>query len=177
MDSDEERQERMVPVQGRVDIVSLAEMLMYFEGNDLRVRSMSALISWCVEVAHQILNNNGALKDRCSSVGDAHQVLTSYNIYQRSTLDRGRKKIAHAIMFENMRAEGIDPKTDAPTQYKVLHNLKSVEPMPGRIGGSRMANLVSQAMKIMENDGYGDKAKRLKKKDEDRLNALREMGG
>ncbi len=121
------KQERSVSVQGRVDIVKLAEVFAGLRMNNYNVGTMSLLVSYCVEIAHSALEQNGLLKKKFDSIGDAYLLLKDSGVMTKSMIDRNIKKINMAWGFENLRNEGDDPEISAPRYYKGLHNDNSVE--------------------------------------------------
>jgi hypothetical protein len=125
--SREEKQERTIAVNARIDMVSLAEMLVYFNSQGIGISSMSSLVSHCVELSRGILDSNGKLESKFSA-GEAFRVLTDLGMINRSTKSRNLKKIMNAIRMENLRVEGENPRNYAPLQYNMVHNSHSVEP-------------------------------------------------
>uniref|UniRef100_A0A6M3Y155 Uncharacterized protein n=1 Tax=viral metagenome TaxID=1070528 RepID=A0A6M3Y155_9ZZZZ len=130
MNKDMIKQERMIPVQSRVDIVSLADLVVYFEANNVRVNSMSALISTCIDYARQIAENNGVLPIVHDNIADANRVLHMRELYQPSMMRRGgRQKLSNAMILESLRLDGIDPEKYVPVKHNVVHNKHSVVPV------------------------------------------------
>lgn len=125
--NDDKRVEASIPVQGRVDIRRLAEMLLYFEGSGVNVKSMSMLVSWSVDVVCRILGDNGLLPKLVETIEEAHQHLELRDLYQPGMKKRGKKKIEAAMRFENLRFEGIEPSDIVPREYNTLHNKNSVK--------------------------------------------------
>jgi hypothetical protein len=121
------KQERSIPVQGRIDVVELADLALHFEMIGVEVRSMSMLLNCCVQTAHWALASTGQLKVRCKRVAEAHNVLAERSLFQKGLYKRAVKKLQTAQRFENLREEGIDPRDYATTQYSILHNRKSAE--------------------------------------------------
>lgn len=122
----EVRQERSIPVQGRVDFTALADLLAYFDAQGVHIASMSALVGNAVELARTVLRVNGVLvKEHGAS--EANELLSRRNMYQRSSYARSQKKIMNAIRFENLRMEGVDPQQYVPTHFNVVHNRHSVD--------------------------------------------------
>ena len=123
------KQERSIPVQARIDISSLADMLLYFESAGLRINTMSMLLSTCVDYARQLAEVNLVLPKVHESVADANRTLNERGLYQSGMMKRGgREKLATAMKFENLRLEGIDPEKYVTTHYNIVHNTHSVEP-------------------------------------------------
>ncbi|MBU2249557.1 MAG: hypothetical protein KJ888_20500 [Gammaproteobacteria bacterium] len=124
------KQERMIPVQGRVDIMSLADLVVYFEANNVRVNSMSALISTCIDYARQIAENNGVLPIVHDNIADANRVLHMRELYQPSMMRRGgRQKLSNAMILESLRLDGVDPEKYVPVKHNLVHNKHSVVPV------------------------------------------------
>jgi uncharacterized Fe-S cluster-containing protein len=123
------KQERMIPVQSRVDINSLADMAVYLEKSGVDIKNMSMLISYCVDLAREVVFSNGMLDVVHETVSQSHETMRKKCLYQQSMMKRGgMKKLANALRLENMRIEGIDPKEYAPVQHKLVHNKHSVTP-------------------------------------------------
>jgi len=121
------KQERSVAVYGRVDVVSLAETLGGLIKLKMSPKSMSSLVSYCVELAHSALEQNGHLEKRFGSVMEAYNVLKDMGFMTKSMDKINLKKVNMARGFENMRFEGGDPEIEANMYYKGLHNKHSVD--------------------------------------------------
>lgn len=126
----EVKQESSIPVQARVSLITLAELVNYWEKEGYVIRTMSQEIAWSLDLLAQILRNNGVLPVTIESVADAHKHMEIRGLYQRSLKDRSFKKIGAAIRFENFREQGVNPKYETPTDYNILHNKGSIEPSP-----------------------------------------------
>jgi hypothetical protein len=124
----EVKQERSIPVQARVDIVSLADLAMFLENNKVRIKTMSFLIGVGIDMIVDILKKNNQLDREHKSIDDACETMNLLGIWQRSMKGRSERKLSVAKGFENLRAEGVDPAYYAPGQYKTLHNVNSVQP-------------------------------------------------
>ena len=121
----EERQEASVPVEARVNLVTLAELAAFWESQG-HLTNMSQMIAWSMDTLRDIVRANYAGVRKIESVSEAHRYLSEKGLYQRSKQNRSMKKIAMALGFESLRAEGIDPKDYAPAQMNTLHNKNSV---------------------------------------------------
>lgn len=130
--STEVKKESSVPVQGRISIVSLAELDRYWQEIGHNIRTMSQLLSWSIDLLCEVLRANGMLPTEFTSVADAHRYLLQRGLYQRSTEKRAFDKIGAAIRFENLRESGIDPKDYIARHYNMLHNPNSVSSSPVR---------------------------------------------
>jgi len=152
MVSREQKQEASVPVQGRIDIVTLAELDLYWDSSGVRMMTMSQLLSWSVGLLRETLATNGKLPVTIETVAEAHKYLEERKLYQAGMRKRSMKKIANAMSLESMRDAGIDPKEYASSHYNQVHNARSVEPLP------KVAGLSPLAEKAMEtyNKLYGD---------------------
>jgi hypothetical protein len=139
----EQRVESSVPVQGRISIVTLAELNMYWESAGADIRTMSQLLSWSVDALRDILANSGKLPQVIESVVSAHNHLEERKLYQSGLRQRSEKKIINAMAFEGLRVEGIDPKIYAEesygkktmigNQYRTMHNSNSVRPLEAEV--------------------------------------------
>jgi hypothetical protein len=147
MDMREDREKKVeasVPVQTRVDVRSLAEMLLYFDNNQVVIRTMSQLVSWSVEVAREILKENEVLVREFELTEEAHGLLVGRGLYQQSMYSRGRKKLSASMRFDNLRGAGRDPKSYVPREYNILHNKKSVDVYDEREVGKRKDEMMDQ---------------------------------
>ena len=139
------KQEASIPVQSRVNIVSLAELSNYWEDLDYNVNTMSQLVSWSLDLLCEVLRSNEMIKPGVfNSVSKAHSYLIEKRLYQRSLKERSFKKIGTAIRFENMRKEGVDPKCYDSRGYNMIHNKEgAVQPFEGSVKNSKIENLVN----------------------------------
>lgn len=131
---EEVKQEASLPVQSRVDVRSLASITMAWEDQGYVPRTMSELISVGVEMLLGVMRNSGKVRREVQSVSEAVEYLQRAGI---SVGKKGSRKLQHAIMFEGMRDEGVNPAEYAPVQYRVLHKEGSVIPV-GRIDSKYM---------------------------------------
>ena len=60
--------EASIPVQSRVDIRALAEMVLYWDGEGVYIKTMSQLVNWTVDLCSQILKLNDRLPEEVDSV-------------------------------------------------------------------------------------------------------------
>ena len=120
------KQESSLPVQSRVDIRTLANLLIYWETSSASIRNMSQLLSWSLEMFQQVLITNGKLPEVIESVARANEVLIERGLYQPGLRKRGKEKLLNAIRFENLRIEGEDPEQYVPQHYNKIHNPHSV---------------------------------------------------
>jgi hypothetical protein len=140
-------QERSMVVSGRVDIVKLAEVMAALRNTGHYVRTMSTLISYCVELAHHGLEQNNYIQMKMSGVSQAYYLLTDTGLMTRSMQKRNLDKFNTASRFENLRMEGVDPEIYAPGQYNVVHNNNSVEapsPLMTRAKAQEMVELLEK---------------------------------
>lgn len=126
----ETKQESSIPVQARVGLVSLAELVNYWESQGYAIKSMSQLVAWSVDLLCETIKRNEAMPVAIETVAEAHRHLEQRGLYQGSLKPRAIKKIGAAMRFDTMRQEGVDPRSYAPIDYNVLHNKHSVEPSP-----------------------------------------------
>jgi hypothetical protein len=133
MSSEEARQEASIPTAARINLVTLAELAKWWEDNGRRIRTMSQLISWSMDLVRDVLRTNGKIVEVEMSIADANNYLSEKGLYQRSVRERGIKKIATALRFESLREEGVNPKDYVPQQYNIVHNKQSVQPLEGKV--------------------------------------------
>ena len=123
------KQERSIPVQGRIDITELADLVIYFESLGIVVNSMSMLLNVCVELARKIAFDNEKLTTIHNSIQAAHETLGMRGLYQPGMMKRGgNKKIMRGRQFENLRSEGDNPKQYIPQEFNQVHNRQSIVP-------------------------------------------------
>jgi hypothetical protein len=122
------KQERTISVQGRVDVIKLAEVFASLEMNNYNVRTMSLLVSYCLEITHTALEQNGLLDKKIEGderIKQAFHLLIDNGIMTRHMADRNKTKIESAWKLENIRKEGGIPSIEAPVDYNKLHNTHS----------------------------------------------------
>ena len=146
----EEKIETSIPVQGRISLVSLAELDTYFERAGYRIRTMSQLLSWSVELLCSTLKTNKVDIEHFDSIVEANRYLETKGLYQPSMRDRGFKKLGNALRFESLREEGTDPRNDVPHQYNIVHNSHSVEPLPQELEPWQKERLEKQRLAHLE---------------------------
>jgi hypothetical protein len=122
----EAKEERSIPVQGRVDLVMLADLVKYYEHIGVHVPSMSALLGFAVSTAHMALSSTKQLPVEHETVAEAHSTLGNRKLYQKGMMKRAMKKIDTAMRLENLRFEGEDPRDYVPKQYNMVHNKRTV---------------------------------------------------
>ena len=121
------KRERSIPVSSRVDIITLANMVKYFDSVGTRITSVSQLVSWCVELSQSAVRDIREMPKEHSDIEDAMRTMDAYQLRQPSLENRGLKKILTARRFENLRSEAVRPEEYVPGQYNTLHNKNSVQ--------------------------------------------------
>jgi hypothetical protein len=116
--------ERRIPVQSRVDIFALASLDIFFDSVGYQPQSISALVSQAIDLLYDKLLEHELIPEggKFDSVAEANNYLNIRGLRQRSLKRRGDAKIATAIGFENLRAEGVDPEKENPAMFNQLHN-------------------------------------------------------
>ena len=137
---EEIKQERSIPVQGRIDLVALANLDRYFISQGQELKTMSRLLNWGIGLVVEVLEKNNVLVDKFDNLSDANRYLEGRGLHQPGIRKRGVKKYANALTFENLRFEGRHPEDHVPRQYKVLHNKGSVKPFTGDISTGMVSN-------------------------------------
>lgn len=161
MASKEISQERSVSVQGRVDIVKLAEVFAAVEMQKYNVRTMSLLVSYCVDIAHSALEQNGLLDKRMDGIGSAYYLLIDSGLMTRSMKERNEKKVHMAWGFENIRKEGGDPAIEAPGYYKMMHNHRSVDVPDDRATKAKALEMLEYADSVQKQKDAEETEKRM----------------
>ena len=128
MTTNEQRQEASIPVQGRVNIVDLAELALLFEHLGYPPRTMSQLLNWSVDLLCRELRKSEKLPVEINSIAEAENQLSARRLLQRG-VSRQKTKIAMAMGFETLRSEGKDPKDYAPSAYGKMHPTNQVTPL------------------------------------------------
>ena len=131
--NDERKVEASIPVSARVNIMALAEMLLYFESQGMHVKSMSQLVGWSVDTGAQLLEYAKMLPHKVVTMLEANEIIQSRGLYQPSVMKRGRLKLNAGRRMENLRAEGEDPKFVpglVERDHNILHNEHSVKAAP-----------------------------------------------
>lgn len=124
------RLEASIPVQSRVNITDLANLTSYWEGEGYRVRTMSQLLSWSMSLLVDILEKNELMKNKIETAAEANKYLELMRLYQPSMKAKGFKRVAAAVRFEGMRAEGMNPAIDDPYSFSAVHNKHSMDSAP-----------------------------------------------
>ena len=154
----EQKQEASMSVQSRISAGTLAELDNYWMSEGKRIKSLSQLVSWSLDLLSEILWANQKLRHRVESVAEARNYLLDRELCQPSLYDRGFDKMGTAVRFEGMREEGIDPSKAVQSgkfidnqttlrQYHMLHNGKSVNPFTGKVDSEE----VRRGIEIMQN--------------------------
>ena len=134
----ESRQERSLPVQSRIDMISLARLDKYWMVEGYYIRTMSQLVSWSVDLLCKVLESNEKIPEGIKNGIDANRHLMQRGLYQPSMLKKGFKKRAAALSFESLREERVDPKDYAKGQYDTVHNKHSIDMFEGKIRNERL---------------------------------------
>lgn len=127
----EAKVESSMPLQSRVDLLTVADLVNYWESEGVHIRTMSQLVSWSLEYLRELLEKNGLLGDQVRTLEDAYSQLELRGLLQRSMKERMKKKLAMARGLENVRLDGWEVDRDSRI-YKTLHNERSVRPREDR---------------------------------------------
>jgi hypothetical protein len=131
---EEKKVERTVPVQSRVDLVTLSNLHEYWSASGVQVSTVSRLVRDSLDLLVEVLRKNEVVKFNVSDVRDAWRYLGERGLYQAAMKKRGEKKVSAALAFDSLRMKGIDPKGYVSQQFNILHNKKSVT-----VGGREIA--------------------------------------
>ena len=155
---DEIKVEGSIPAQARVNIMSLANLDLYWTSEGYQIRSMSQLIGFSIELLSEILESNRRLKQKIGTIAQASRYLMKRGLYQKSMHKRGHKKLGMAIAFEGMRAEGMRPESYAPEIYNRMHrgpdhngNPTTVQPFTGKVDSEEFKRGVEILNNLPEN--------------------------
>ncbi len=99
--------ERSMPVNARVDLVSLARIGMFLESlNSQMPGSMSQLVNWAVKMLDDII---GDKVPEIDSLSEALRWLEERGYKQATTTRRASMKMPYSLAAENLRRSGADP--------------------------------------------------------------------
>lgn len=140
----EQKQEASMSVQSRISAATLTELDIYWISEGRRIKSVSQLVSWSLDLLCEILWANQKLRQRVESVAEARSYLLERELIQPSLYERGFDKMGTAVSFEGMREAGIDPGKKAMSgrfadnsnitrKYNMLHNERSIQPFTGKV--------------------------------------------
>jgi len=119
--------ERSISVSARVDVVKLVDLAVWFTDAGLDVTTISKLVGFAVDMAWTAIDRSDGFKARCKSVEEADRVLQYMGLRQmKMHISKNQRKLTMAKAFESLRAEGDDPESYAPIEYKKMHNAHSV---------------------------------------------------
>jgi hypothetical protein len=121
------KQENSIPTAARISLVTLAELTKWWEDSGYRMKTMSQLIAWSMDLLRDTLRANEKIDKESMSLSDAHKFMSGKGLYQMGVRSRSVKKEATALRFDALRSEGVEPKEYVPDQYNRLHNKQSVE--------------------------------------------------
>ena len=154
MREDEVKVEGSIPAQARINIVSLANLDLYWASEGYQIRTMSQLINFSIELLCEILESNKKIRQKVDTIALANKYLMERGLYQKGMRNRGHKKLGMAIAFEGMRAEGMRPESYAPKIYERMHrgsdhkgNPTTVQPFTGKVSNS----IIDRATEIYDN--------------------------
>jgi len=113
--------ERTLPVNARVNVVSLVNVNRYFKSIGYRARSMSQLVNWAVEALEEVVIDKVGNKGMVDSLSKALAELRAEGLMQRTTETRGRAKMSYGLTAENLRVGKRDPQMVMKKRYKEVH--------------------------------------------------------
>jgi hypothetical protein len=114
-------------VAGRVDVVKLAEIMAGLTADKFNIRTLSLLLSYCVEISHSAMEQNSLLTTRFDGPLKAFNFLSDVGILSRHVQVRNMKKMKMAQGLDEIRQMGGIPSIDAPDVYNTLHNRHSTQ--------------------------------------------------
>lgn len=144
MSQRDQKVERLVSVQSRVDLTSLAKLDLYWKGEGYDLPTVSRLVSWSVDLLVEVLEANGKSKVEIS-LREAHNYMQSRGLIQRKMMGRG-KKLSAGLRFESIREEGFEPREVCPHDFNVVHSNKPV-PFSGTVTGGKYLDVIEEAIK------------------------------
>lgn len=124
------KSEASMPMQSRVDLSVLAELLIYWEKKGVYIKSVSQLISWSLEAFRGAVYENNLLPVSIDTLEEAYEVLTHRGLISRKHEERISSKLFRARGFENIRMDEGIVDENMPA-YKHMHKVDAVKPYDG----------------------------------------------
>ena len=157
--------ERTLPVNARINIVSLVNINKYFKSIGYKARSMSQLVNWAIEALEEVVISKVGTKDMVDSLSDALKELKINGLMQRTTETRGRAKISFGLAAENLRAKKNDPQMVMQRRYKEIHGKnRNYEEIDHQLTSNQSPTLEEVRKKIDEVRKRKEEIKKLKEK-------------
>lgn len=155
--------EASIPVQSRVNLVTLANLDHYWIKGGYDIRSMSQLVSWSLDLLMKVLVANKVSEERVQRVDEANVYLESRGLYQRSMKKAGIKKLINALSMESLRDEGTDPRFYVPQQHKIVHRKGTIETFEGEVETKKSTlDIVEEAIKKAREMNKKEREEKLK---------------
>ncbi len=123
--------EASMPVQSRVDLRTLAELLIYWGSQEFEIQSMSQLVSWTIDAFRMVLEDNKQLPRKVETLEEAYEIFSNNGLLQQSMMKKMRAKFTASRAMENLRMEGWDDKVGGKFSNQ-LHPKNEVKPFPGQ---------------------------------------------
>jgi hypothetical protein len=148
MSNGDERQERSMVVAGRVDVVKIAEIMAGLTADKFNVRTLSLLLSYCVEISHSAMEQNSLLTTKFDGPLKAFNFLSDTGILTRHMQQKNIKKMKMAQGLDEIRQMEGNPSIDAPDVYNTLHNTHSTQVPDTRITTPKLDEMVKAYKKL-----------------------------
>jgi hypothetical protein len=142
-------------MQSRVDVRTMAELDKYFESKGFRINTVSQLISSSLELLREVLVNNGVIGETIDDVMEAYRHMQEVGLIRRKMKERIGSRMHTAASFQELRAEGVEPKDYAPEQFSRVHNRDKQVAQPV-VKSNR-----SQVNKVIDDDMWEKAQKRI----------------
>jgi len=170
------RVENSIPVQARVDVRTLGNMVLYFSNEGYIVSSISQLVSWSMDLCLEILVKAGYAKDQLTDPSDAYRYMDVMGLRQKSLIRRGMAKTITAKGFNEVRLAGGDPRFENKNRYDQIHNRETFEDMPVEVEveSEGMKGISDMSSKYYTADGKIDRSEDIKR-DMERFKANAEI--
>ncbi len=156
----EVKMEGSISIQARIDLKCLASLDKYWMDNEVVIKSMSQLVGWSMELCLELLVKQGVIGKKFDVLTEAHSWMVGRELYQKSMKKRGIKKLVTAIGFEELRANGVDPKDYARSKFGQMHNANR-----GNCGFEAYSEIVDYKP-IISDDEWERVQARIKEEDE-----------
>lgn len=179
MSERERKVEASMPVQSRVDLRTLAELLVYWEKQGIEVSTMSRLVSWSLDALRMILDKNGAIEFRVESLQRAYEVLEGKGMLQRSMKKKMEAKFMKSRAMENLRLEGWNAREAGGKFYEELHPKNEVKPFMGsaRVSDEEYEKVVGMRReKVRELTNQGISDEEMERQKNNGIEAARRLG-
>lgn len=156
--SKESRAEATMPIGSRVDLVTLANLIIFWENQGMAIKSVSMLVSWTLDAFMMIMENSGKMEHGVKTLEVAYQVLEDKRLLQKGMKKRMSAKFMKSRAMENLRLDGLDARSHGGRFYEELHPRNEVEASPfGGRGSKKDRDFIDKAVEKYHELEEGDR--------------------